>query len=118
MRHALTIFLAGDVTSHHPRPIEIYRNKPIFYGCGDFINDYEGISGYSQFRGDLSLMYFPDFAPDTFKFQKLRIVPMQIKNFRLHLASEADTHWIWQTLVKISWNTHFTLHSPHEIWCS
>jgi poly-gamma-glutamate capsule biosynthesis protein CapA/YwtB (metallophosphatase superfamily) len=30
-------------SSHHPRPIEFYKNKPIFYGCGDFINDYEGI---------------------------------------------------------------------------
>jgi poly-gamma-glutamate synthesis protein (capsule biosynthesis protein) len=32
-------------SSHHPRPIEVYRNRLILYGCGDFINDYEGISG-------------------------------------------------------------------------
>ena len=30
-------------SSHHPRPLEIYRNRPIFYGCGDLIDDYEGI---------------------------------------------------------------------------
>jgi hypothetical protein len=32
-------------SSHHPRPIEIYRGRLILYGCGDFIDDYEGISG-------------------------------------------------------------------------
>ncbi|RDI60473.1 poly-gamma-glutamate synthesis protein (capsule biosynthesis protein) [Nocardia pseudobrasiliensis] len=33
-------------SAHHPRPIEIYRGKPILYGCGDVINDYEGIGGH------------------------------------------------------------------------
>jgi poly-gamma-glutamate synthesis protein (capsule biosynthesis protein) len=43
-------------SSHHPRPIELYRSRLILYGCGDFINDYEGIEGYEQFRDDLVLM--------------------------------------------------------------
>jgi len=30
----------------------------ILYGCGDFLNDYEGIRGYEEYRGDLALMYF------------------------------------------------------------
>jgi poly-gamma-glutamate capsule biosynthesis protein CapA/YwtB (metallophosphatase superfamily) len=30
-------------SSHHMRGIELYKGKLIFYGCGDFINDYEGI---------------------------------------------------------------------------
>jgi poly-gamma-glutamate synthesis protein (capsule biosynthesis protein) len=45
-------------SSHHPRPIEVWNRKLVLYGCGDFINDYEGISGYEAFRGDLVLMYF------------------------------------------------------------
>ena len=32
-------------SSHHPRPIESYRGKLILYGCGDCVDDYEGISG-------------------------------------------------------------------------
>lgn len=32
----------------------------IIYGCGDFLNDYEGIIGYEGYRGDLILMYFVD----------------------------------------------------------
>jgi poly-gamma-glutamate capsule biosynthesis protein CapA/YwtB (metallophosphatase superfamily) len=46
-------------SSHHPKGIEVYKNRPILYGCGDFLNDYEGISGYQEYRDDLTLMYFP-----------------------------------------------------------
>ena len=44
-------------SSHHPRPVEIYRGHPILYGCGDLINDYEGIGGHERFRDDLRLLY-------------------------------------------------------------
>jgi len=47
-------------SSHHARPIEIYRQKLILYGCGDFIDDYEGIPGYEEYRGDLAPMYLPE----------------------------------------------------------
>jgi poly-gamma-glutamate capsule biosynthesis protein CapA/YwtB (metallophosphatase superfamily) len=46
-------------SSHHPRPFEVYRRTSILYGCGDYLHDYEGISGYEPFRDDLTLMYFP-----------------------------------------------------------
>ena len=45
-------------SSHHPIAIEVYRNRLILYGCGDFLNDYEGISGYEEFLDDLTLRYF------------------------------------------------------------
>ena len=35
-------------SSHHPRPIEVFRGKLVLYGCGDCINDYEGISGHQS----------------------------------------------------------------------
>jgi poly-gamma-glutamate capsule biosynthesis protein CapA/YwtB (metallophosphatase superfamily) len=61
--HALIDDAGVDVvhghSSHHVKGIEVYKNKPIIYGCGDFLNDYEGISGHEEFRSDLSLMYFP-----------------------------------------------------------
>ena len=40
-------------SSHHVKGIEVYRDKLILYGCGDFLNDYEGIGGYESFRTDL-----------------------------------------------------------------
>ena len=45
-------------SSHHFKPVEVYRNKVILYGCGDFIDDYVGIRAYEEFRDDLVLMYF------------------------------------------------------------
>ena len=35
-------------SSHHPKGIEIYQDRPIMYGCGDFLNDYEGNSGHEE----------------------------------------------------------------------
>ncbi|MGQ0560599.1 MAG: CapA family protein, partial [Gemmatimonadota bacterium] len=51
------IDLVHGHSSHHPKAIEIYRQRAILYGCGDFIDDYEGIKGYEEFRDDLVVMY-------------------------------------------------------------
>lgn len=84
-------------SSHHPLAVEIYRDRPILYGCGDFIDDYEGISGYEEFRGDLTLMYFPAFD-DSGTLTEFRIHPLRIRNFRLERPSSADYAWICETL--------------------
>lgn len=81
-------------SSHHAKGIEVYRNKPILYGCGDFLNDYEGISGYESFRDDLVLMYVVSMAPSTGKLVRLEMTPMQIRRFQLHDASPADAEWL------------------------
>ena len=85
-------------SSHHPLGIEIYNNKPIIYGCGDFLNDYEGISGYEQFRDDLTLMYFVRMAPLSGKLVSLEMVPLQIQRFRLQRTSQVDTLWLHDVL--------------------
>lgn len=81
-------------SSHHPKGIEVYRNKPIIYGCGDFINDYEGIRGHEQYRGDLSLMYFITLNTHTGELVRLQLVPTQIKQFRVNYANHKDTMWL------------------------
>jgi poly-gamma-glutamate synthesis protein (capsule biosynthesis protein) len=58
--------------------------------CGDFLNDYEGIAGYEEFRGDLSLMYFADVDPADGRLRALDITPLQIRRFRLSRASSED----------------------------
>lgn len=85
-------------SSHHPKPMEVYRGRLIIYGCGDFINDYEGISGYEEFRDDLTLMYFPSIDPETGALVSLKMIPLQIKNFSLHRASREDTQWLQTVL--------------------
>jgi len=85
-------------SSHHPRPMEVYRGKLIVYGAGDFINDYEGISSHESFRGDLVLMYFASIDPVTGKLVQLQMLPMQIRQFRLQRASASDALWLLDTL--------------------
>jgi poly-gamma-glutamate capsule biosynthesis protein CapA/YwtB (metallophosphatase superfamily) len=89
-------------SSHHPRPIEVYRNRIILYGCGDFINDYEGICGYEDYRPDLALMYFPTVNPANGESVQLRMTPMQLRKMRLNRAAPGDVRWLRDTLTRIS----------------
>jgi poly-gamma-glutamate synthesis protein (capsule biosynthesis protein) len=84
-------------SSHHAKGVELYRNRLILYGCGDFLNDYEGIEGYEAFRGDLALMYFPALAAGG-ELAGLDIVCLQVRRFRLQRASEEDREWVRQML--------------------
>ncbi|MDG5816946.1 CapA family protein [Chitinispirillales bacterium ANBcel5] len=85
--HSLTTEAGVDVffghSSHHVKAIEIYEGKPILYGCGDFINDYEGIKGYREYRGDLELMYFLTLNSSSGTLQKAELVPVTMKRFRV-----------------------------------
>ncbi len=87
-------------SSHHVKGIEVYKEKPIIYGSGDFLNDYEGISGYENFRDDLALMYFVSMALSTGKLVQLQMTPIQIKNFKTNHASKADALWLRDILNK------------------
>ncbi|MEW6571437.1 MAG: CapA family protein [Nitrospirota bacterium] len=77
-------------SSHHVKGIEVYKNRLILYGCGDFLNDYEGISGYEYYRGDLSLMYFASVDPSNGKLVHLQMTPTQVKKFRINRSSRTD----------------------------
>lgn len=80
-------------SSHHAKGIEVYRDRLILYGCGDFLNDYEGIGGHEAYRPDLALMYFPTIAP-TGALLGLRMLPTRTQRFRIHRASRADAGWL------------------------
>lgn len=100
--HGLIDIAGFDVvyghSSHHPKGIEVYQRKLILYGCGDFLNDYEGIGGYEEFRSDLVLMYLPLLSRTTGDLLQLRMIPFQIRRFRLHRASAEDAAWLCETL--------------------
>ena len=85
-------------SSHHPKGIEIYHDRPILYGCGDFLNDYEGIGGYAQYRSNLTLMYFLTLEPRSGRLLRLEMTPMQIRRFRLQRPSNQDRQWLAQTM--------------------
>lgn len=85
-------------SSHHPLGIEVYRERPILYGCGDFLNDYEGITNYAAYRSDLCLMFFLELDTATGGLSGLEMTPMQIRRFRIHRASAEDAEWLRQRL--------------------
>jgi poly-gamma-glutamate capsule biosynthesis protein CapA/YwtB (metallophosphatase superfamily) len=81
-------------SSHHPRPIEVYRGKLILYGCGDFIDDYEGITGYREYRDDLRLAYLASLRRGTGELAALRMIPLQSRRLRLSPAGGQDRRWL------------------------
>lgn len=89
-------------SSHHPRAVEVYRNKLALYGCGDFIDDYEGISGYEEFRDDLVLMYFPRIDPATGHLLDLRMTPLRICRMQLVYATPSESEWLRDRLTLAS----------------
>lgn len=98
--HSLIDLAAVDVvhghSSHHVKGIEVYADRPIFYGCGDFLNDYEGIGGHEQFHGELALMYFPTLHSG--RLTRLAMTPTQIRHFRANVASQPGFDWLMATL--------------------
>jgi poly-gamma-glutamate capsule biosynthesis protein CapA/YwtB (metallophosphatase superfamily) len=85
-------------SSHHVKGVEIHRNRPILYGCGDFLNDYEGIGGYERYRDDLVAMYLPTLRASDGVLHGLLIVPFRIRKFRLSRALPEDVAWLCETL--------------------
>lgn len=85
-------------SSHHVKGIEVYRNKAILYGCGDFLNDYEGIGGYDSFRADLGLMYFATLDAHSGDLLRLAMTPTRTHRFRIQRASAQDVSWLAATM--------------------
>jgi poly-gamma-glutamate synthesis protein (capsule biosynthesis protein) len=81
-------------SSHHPKGIEVYKGKPILYGCGDFLNDYEGIGGYEKFRSHLALMYLLTIDSASRNLLRFEMKPFEIKRFRLQRAATQDAEWL------------------------
>lgn len=88
-------------SSHHVKGLEVYRDRLILYGCGDFLDDYEGITGYEAFRGDLRLMYLVTLEPGAGRLAAARLVPLHVRRFRLHRASDADARWLGDLLNRL-----------------
>jgi poly-gamma-glutamate synthesis protein (capsule biosynthesis protein) len=104
-------------SSHHVKAMEVYRDRLILYGCGDFLTDYEGIGGYEVFRGDLALMYLAKVDPREGRLVELRLVPMQSRRFRLSRASELDAKWLCDLLNQLGapFGTHLQLERDNSL---
>ncbi len=86
-------------SSHHPRPVEVYHDRPVLYGCGDLVDDYEGIRGCEGFRDDLRLLHMVRLDAEG-RLLTLTAVPFQARRLRLWLAGREDTDWLVDTLAE------------------
>ncbi|MDC0664289.1 CapA family protein [Marinobacter sp. SS21] len=94
-------------SSHHIKPFEIYRGKLILYGCGDFLNDYEGIGDFKDFRPELTLLYRVLLDSDTGIVAVLELIPFRIHRLQLVRASFIEAQWIKRML-----DQHHELNCP------
>ena len=95
---AAGVDLVHGHSSHHVKGIEVYRRKAILYGCGDLLNDYEGIQGHESFRPDLALMYFPTLDVQTGDLVGLTMTPTRTHCFRINRAPLNAVAWMAATL--------------------
>jgi poly-gamma-glutamate synthesis protein (capsule biosynthesis protein) len=100
--HALiddaSVDLIHGHSSHHIKGIEVYKNHLILYGCGDLLNDYEGIGGYEEYRDELGLMYFPTLNPVDGKLLRLEMTPTRRRKMRINRASHEEAQWLADVL--------------------
>jgi poly-gamma-glutamate synthesis protein (capsule biosynthesis protein) len=89
-------------SSHHAKALECRAGKVIIYGCGDFVNDYEGIGGREDFRPWLSPMYFVTFDRRSGQVERVQLELMHMRRFRLTRASVRDRQWLTTTLNRFS----------------
>ena len=101
LAHAL-IGCGADVihghSSHHPKAFEIHDDRLILYGCGDFINDYEGIAGHEEYRPDLTVAYLVTLDAGSGAFADLLMLPFQTSRFRLATPARQDIDWLRRRL--------------------
>ncbi len=86
-------------SSHHPKGFEIYEGRLIVYGAGDFLNDYEGIGGREEFRGELVVLYVAELDPDG-GLRRLILTPLRVRRFRLETPPPEDIDWLGGMLVR------------------
>ena len=77
MAQSLTLVLGGDVMT----------------GCGDLINDYEGIEPHEVLRSGVGCLYRARLAPAG-ALRSAEIVPMRMRHFPLERADAAVMHWV------------------------
>lgn len=109
-------------SSHHIKGLEVHRGRLILYGCGDRLNDYEGIEGHAAYRAELGLLYFASLHEDG-RLQALEMVPTRLRQLRIRQAEGIDRRWLFDTLgrecapfgcsLQAQADGSFRLHWPH-----
>jgi poly-gamma-glutamate synthesis protein (capsule biosynthesis protein) len=88
-------------SSHHLKAIEIHNGRPVLYGTGDVINDYEGIPAKPErqpFCGQLGTIAFADFSAGTGACTALCLRPTKMRRLRAMRADGREAVELWTIL--------------------
>ncbi len=100
-------------SSHHVKGLEVHHERLIIYGCGDLLDDYEGIGGHEGFRGELGLLYFVDLSADG-RLAAVELIPTRQRRLSIQRAEGADRQWLHDTLQRESAPFGCSLRSTSE----
>lgn len=103
-------------SSHHPLGCELVCGKLVLHGCGDLINDYEGIAGHERHRPDLALMYLPELDADSGELVELAMVPLRRRRLRLEHAGPQDREWLAGALNRERGAAAVALRADGTLW--
>lgn len=90
---AAGVDLVHGHSPHHVRGIEIHRERPILYGCGDLINDYEGTLKRPHrilLAPELGLIYLVRFAVGEGQLLGLEMYPTRMHRLQVRRAGSED----------------------------
>lgn len=82
-------------SSHHIQGVEVYKDKLIIYGCGDFVDDYAINTTY---RNDLSGIWkvrLEETQEEKLEVGALELYPTRIKRFQTNLIKRNDPDLAW-----------------------
>ena len=77
-----------------PQGIEIYKDKPIIYDCGDFVDDY-AIDQY--YKNDLSFLFLLNI--ESKKPKSIELVPVRIHDFQASIALLSDAELVIKRMI-------------------
>ncbi len=83
-------------SNHTPQGIEIYRDKPILYSTGDFIDDY-AVDHLE--RNDLSFLFVFDVKGSSWK---LTLIPTKISQFQANRVYGEEAEYVMSRMEKAS----------------
>jgi poly-gamma-glutamate synthesis protein (capsule biosynthesis protein) len=87
-------------SAHHPRQMALHNGRLIMFGCGDLINDYEGLRRMEALRPELVAAYLLTISGA--RISKVSILPFRVRRFRLECATAADGAWLADSVSRAS----------------
>jgi len=80
-------------SAHVLQGLEVYQGRPIIYDAGDFLDDYIDKEGFQNKHSALF-----ELVIRGGRFDKLRLVPVEIENEAVDLAGDETTAWVHRTI--------------------